>query len=274
MVFRGPIRHHCSMRRVLALAFVGFVAVCSATASASTMVMIAGGTFTMGSERGLAERAAAASGDAEIVLDRPARRHQRRVRGLPGKARRHSNARGQHLFDWDDNDARIHKAGRWRADPGFERHPANEMSWYGARDYCEALGKRLPTEAEREYAARGRKGAPIPGARRRPTARAPATALAGSRPCRSAPIRPAQRPRACSTSPATSTNGPRPSCGPIPTAPTTAASSPTFSPTGWCAAALPTPGRRRCARVGAAPACRGARAGHHNIGFRCVKDAN
>ena len=60
-------------------------------------------------------------------------------------------------------DARIHKVqGRWRADPGFENHPANEMSWYGARDYCSALDKRLPTEAEREFAARGAQGRTYP----------------------------------------------------------------------------------------------------------------
>ena len=74
-----------------------------------------------------------------------------------------SNAAGRHLFDWDDGDARIHRVdGRWRADPGYEQHPAVEMTWYGARDYCRALGKRLPTEAERELAARGPAGRVYP----------------------------------------------------------------------------------------------------------------
>lgn len=41
------------------------------------------------------------------------------------------------------------------AKPALARHPINCVDWYQADRYCRAQGKRLPTDAEWELAARG-----------------------------------------------------------------------------------------------------------------------
>lgn len=41
--------------------------------------------------------------------------------------------------------------------PAYADYPAVSMTWFHARDFCKDQGKRLPTEAELEYALRGKR---------------------------------------------------------------------------------------------------------------------
>ena len=175
------------MRR-RAAAFLLMVCASAVLAQPAAMVEIPAGTFIMGRDDGPDdERPAHRVELGRFMIDRLPVSHADFAVFLEAQGPEGERAgRRYRRFDHDDADARVHRVdGRWRADAGLEKHPVNEVTWAGARDYCAWRGARLPTEAEWEAAAGGRDGRSYPWGEDAPS---PRHAVFGRRSNDTAPV--------------------------------------------------------------------------------------
>ncbi|HXH84124.1 MAG TPA: SUMF1/EgtB/PvdO family nonheme iron enzyme [Candidatus Tectomicrobia bacterium] len=153
-----------------------------ATAAGDGIMLVQAGAFWMGRDDG---SAAEAPLHRVYLRDYWIERHKVTNAEFARFLARHGAVApgGERRFEADDADARIRfvpaapgAAPSWVPVPGFEDHPAVEVTWFGAGDYCAARGRRLPTEAEWEKAARGDDRRPYPWGQAAPT---PALAVLG-----------------------------------------------------------------------------------------------
>jgi len=127
------------------------------------MVRVPAGYFVMGSDEGRADERPVHQGYLEEYLIDRFEVNNAQFAAFLNEADGNANAEGHLFLDERDPDVQIRHSNKGYAPvPNTEERPVAEVSWYGARAYCNWAKMRLPTEAMWEKAARGIDGRAYP----------------------------------------------------------------------------------------------------------------
>jgi iron(II)-dependent oxidoreductase len=145
---------------------VGLTPLCAGAEVQADMILIPAGEFTMGSEgkaldEDAAERPVHAVSLPAFLIDKTEVTTTQYAQFL-NETKRTKDDAGQAFLGLPQYLPLEHADGQWQPRAGKEQWPMTNVTWYGATAYARWAGKRLPTEAEWEKAARGTDGRKYP----------------------------------------------------------------------------------------------------------------